>query len=78
MKSKVTQNDLIQYLYSETTTGKSEEIKKLLKSDISLKNQFKKVLKVKNEISNISFEPSQSTLYNIFKYAGIVNTVNKS
>lgn len=65
----ITSEDLLLYLYGETTPQQSKAIASALQSDWNLKEKYE-LLKVSiDELSEISFGPEQKTIDNIMAYA---------
>jgi len=64
-----TSEDLLQYLYGETSTAKTAAIKAALQNDWSLKEKFDLLTASKNELDQVSFTPSAQSIDNILKYA---------
>ena len=64
-----TKNDLIRYLYHETTEKEETEINKALICDAELLAVYNDLCLMKKEIDNTMLEPSSSTVLNILSYA---------
>ena len=64
-----TKNDLIRYLYHETTEKEETEINKALICDAELLAIYNDLCLMKKEIDNTMLEPSSSTVLNILSYA---------
>lgn len=64
-----TQNDLMRYLYHETTEKEEQEINKALLSDTELRAMYTSMVALKNEMDKAQLEPSPSTVLNILSYA---------
>lgn len=64
-----TQNDLIRYLYHETTEKEEQEINKALLSDSELRAMYTSMSAIKKEMDNAQLEPSPATVLNILSYA---------
>jgi len=64
-----TKNDLIRYLYHETTEKEETEINKALICDAELLAIYNDLRLMKKEIDNTMLEPSSSTVLNILSYA---------
>ena len=64
-----TQNDLMRYLYHETTEKEEQEINKALLTDTELRNLYSSMLAMKNEMDKAQLEPSPATVMNILNYS---------
>ena len=64
-----TQNDLMRYLYHETTEKEEQEISKALLTDTELRVMYQSMLALKTEMDKAQLEPSPSTVLNILSYA---------
>jgi hypothetical protein len=64
-----TQNDLMRYLYQETTEEEAREISKALVCDPQLQSLYMELSTLKNEMDKIKLEPSSSTVLNILSYS---------
>ncbi len=64
-----TQNDLIRYLYHETTEKEEQEINKALLADSELRAMFTTMSAIKKEMDHAQLEPLPSTVLNILSYA---------
>jgi hypothetical protein len=64
-----TQNDLMRYLYHETTEKEEQEISKALLSDTELRAMYTSMVALKKELDKAQLEPSPSTVLNILSYA---------
>jgi hypothetical protein len=64
-----TSEDLLQYLYGETSKEKSAAIKAALQNDWSLQEKLNLLSLTKDELSSVSFSPSSASVNNILKYA---------
>lgn len=64
-----TQNDLIRYLYHETTEKEEQEINKALLADSELRAMYTSMSAIKKEMDNAQLEPSPATVLNILSYA---------
>ncbi len=67
--TKFTQEDLVQYLYNETSTQKSAEIKAALETDWDLHESFEMILSSKKNLDEISFSPREEAVNSIMNYA---------
>jgi hypothetical protein len=64
-----TQNDLMRYLYHETTEKEEQEISKALLSDTELRELYASMLALKKDMDKAQLEPSPATVLNILSYA---------
>jgi hypothetical protein len=64
-----TKDDLIRYLYHETTEKEEQEIKHALLFDAELRTLYSDLCAMKNNLDNASLEPSQQTVMNILDYS---------
>lgn len=65
-----TTEDLLQYLYQETSKEKSAAIKEALATDWSLNEVFQTLKAGINKLDEISFSPRSKTIANLMRYAG--------
>ncbi|MDQ6843058.1 MAG: hypothetical protein M3Z92_01705 [Bacteroidota bacterium] len=66
----ITQEDLVRYLYDETSEHKSELIKEALETDMNLRDSFDALLLSKRKLEEINFSPRQESVEKILQYAG--------
>jgi hypothetical protein len=64
-----TQEDLLQYLYKETSLVQTAEIKAALETDWNLREEFELLTSAQNNLKALEMSPSQRTLDAIFSYA---------
>ncbi len=64
-----TQNDLIRFLYQETSEEETKEISKALLCDSDLQNQYVELLAITKEVSRAEMQPSSSAILNILSYS---------
>jgi hypothetical protein len=64
-----TQNDLIRFLYHETSEKETKEINKALLCDIELQAQYNELNAVHRQLDSAHLEPSGATVQNILNYA---------
>ena len=69
MTKTFTQNDLMRYLYHETTEKEEQEINKALLSDSELRAMYTSMSTIKKEMDSAQLEPSPATVLNILSYA---------
>lgn len=66
---KFTPEDLIQYLYQETSPSKSAEIKAALETDWSLREKMEVLISAQQKLEPISLSPREETINNILEHA---------
>lgn len=66
---KINNTDLVQYLYQETSLEHNTLIEKSLQNDLDLQNECSQLESTINELQNLSYSPSQSTIDKILNYA---------
>ena len=64
-----TQNDLIRFLYHETSEEETKEINKALLCDSELQTQYKELSATRKELDAARLEPSAEVVDNILNYA---------
>lgn len=64
-----TQNDLMRYLYHETTEQEEQEISKALLADNELRDLYQSMSAMKAEMDKAQLEPSSNTVLNILSYS---------
>lgn len=68
--NRFTSEDLLQYLYKESTAEKTAEIKAALESDWALREELNKLAGSKGMLDSVKLSsPRQQVLDNILKYA---------
>ena len=68
-----TQNDLIRFIYNETSPGENKEIRKALLVDQTLQEKYKELKACIRELDIIEEVPSQKVLHNILEYSKTLN-----
>lgn len=66
---KYTPEDLIQYLYHETSLQKTEDIKSALETDWNLSEMFSAIKLAHMQLESIHLSPRNETVDNILRYA---------
>lgn len=66
---KITPEDLVRYLYNETSERKTADIKAALQTDWNLKESYETLLNSKENLNNIHFSPRPESVNNILEYA---------
>ena len=69
MTKTFTQNDLIRYIYHETTEKETKEINKALICDSELQEQYKELMATKVQLDHSRLQPKAATIQNILGYA---------
>jgi hypothetical protein len=69
MTKTFTQNDLIRFLYHETSEQEEREINKALICDSELQAQYKELIATKNQLDVARLEPSAIVVENILNYS---------
>jgi hypothetical protein len=69
MTKTFTQNDLIRFIYHETTEEETEEISRMLSFDRELQLHYRELLLTKNDMDKAQLEPSAASVANILSYA---------
>ena len=69
MTQKFTPEDLLQYLYKETTPEETAAIEQALAEDWTLREKFEVIKKAAHRLSQFRFSPRTETVLNVLKYA---------
>jgi hypothetical protein len=69
MTKTFTQNDLIRFIYRETTEEEALEISRVLSFDAALQLHYRELMLAKNEMEKAQLEPSPEAVENILRYA---------
>ncbi len=64
-----TPEDLLLYLYNETSPAQTAAIKAALENDWSLREKFEELTTAQKQLSVIKVSPSRKTVDNILNYA---------
>ena len=64
-----TQEDLLLYLYNETSQKQTVEIKTALETDWSFREKFEELTLAQKNLETLQMSPSQQTIDNILNYA---------
>ena len=64
-----TPEDLLLYLYNETSPSQTAEIKAALESDWALREKFEVITSAQKRLETLKMSPSQQTIDNIMNYA---------
>ena len=68
--TQITQEDLVRYLYNETSEKKSELVKDALESDMNLRDSFEALQASKKNLENVDLSPRPESVDKILQYAG--------
>lgn len=69
MSLRVTENDLVRYLYNELTKEEKTAVEQVLACDTSLRSQLKEMSQGKKLLNRIKVKPSARTIDNILAYS---------
>jgi hypothetical protein len=69
MTKTFTQNDLIRFIYRETSEEETREINKALLCDSELQAQYKELNATHKQLNQTKLEPSAASIQNILNYA---------
>lgn len=69
MKTKITQNDLLRFIYRETTDTENDRILLAIENDWSLKEQFELLLSDYAALEKVKFQPSKNCIDAILQYS---------
>jgi hypothetical protein len=64
-----TPEDLLLYLYNETSPAQTAQIKAALETDWSLREKFEVITSAQKRLEALKMSPSQQTIDNILSYA---------
>ena len=70
---KVTPEELIRYIYNETSPQKTENIKAALQTDWNLRETYERLISTNKELSELRFSPRIETVNKILEYASKKN-----
>ena len=66
---KFTPEDLLQYMYNETSPAQTAAIKAALETDWTLREKFEVITSAHSRLEALKMSPSQQTIDNILSYA---------
>ncbi len=69
MTHKFTPEDLLQYLYKETTAEQNAAIEQAMAEDWTLREKFEVIKKAAQRLTKFRFSPRTETVLNVLKYA---------
>ncbi|MDN3659062.1 hypothetical protein QWZ08_25685 [Ferruginibacter paludis] len=64
-----TPEDLIQYVYNETSTQKSAAIRGALETDWKLREKYEEIISAQQALEKVTFSPRKKAIDNILAYA---------
>ncbi len=73
MTKTFTPDDLLRYLYEDTSSEETKEIEKALQNDISLQAEFEQLQSDMGLLNEVSYEPSERCISHIMDYARAMN-----
>ena len=69
MTQKFTQNDLIRFIYKETSVRETLAIQEALNSDFDLFVEYQELYQAYQQLPKVTFSPSKSTIQDILQYS---------
>lgn len=73
MTKTFTRNDLIRYIYQETTEREKQEIEQELLLDNKLFEEYKNLAEVSMELDRVDLSPSEKTINKILNFSKTIN-----
>ena len=73
MTKTFTRNDLIRYIYQETTESEKQEIEQELLLDNKLFEVYKNLAEVSMELDRVELSPSEKTINKILNFSKTIN-----
>ncbi|HEU5051988.1 MAG TPA: hypothetical protein VFT78_02680 [Hanamia sp.] len=67
--TRITPEDLVRYLYNETSEKKTATIQAALQTDWNLRENYNKLLNSHKNLDSIHFSPRRQSVNNILEYA---------
>ena len=71
MKQKFTPEQLVQYIYRETSAATTMAINESLREDWELQEEYRAMRRSFRELPKVTFQPSVATLQNILSYSSL-------
>ena len=71
MKLNFTFNDLIRFIYKETSMEETLDIQEALCEDALLRNEYDSLLEGYQKLPKVKFRPSKASIQNILDYSAI-------
>lgn len=72
-----TQDDVIRYVYEETSGSEREEIMQAIICDSELQNLYKEIVAVKTQLDESMKTPSDKVTQNILNYSKSLNLLSR-
>lgn len=69
MTKTFTYDDVVRYLYAETTENENEQIVEALALDDNLMNFYLDSLEIQNQMNKITRTPSEKVISEVFRYS---------
>lgn len=69
MKQNFTKNDLVKYIYNETSNTETKAITKAVTKDVELNEEYELLMKSYHQLPKAKFEPSVATIQSILSYS---------
>ena len=69
MREKFTPNDLVRYIYKETSLAESLAIEEAFNEDWNLYETYEELHKAYAQLPKVTFAPSPTSIRNILKYS---------
>lgn len=66
---KITPEELVRYLYNETSEQKTAKIKAALQTDWNLRDTYDKLVSAHKNLNEVRFSPRKETVNKILEYA---------
>ena len=73
MTKTFTRNDLIRYIYQETTEREKQEIEQELLLDNKLFEEYKNLAEVSMELDRVDLSPSEKSIKKILNFSKSIN-----
>lgn len=69
MQQRFTPNQLVQYLYRETSISDTFAIEETLSEDVSTREEFELLSKAYRQLPKVKFNPSDQAVQNILRHS---------
>ena len=69
MKEKISTNNLIKYIYNETSVTETLAIEDALRTDWTLNEEYAELLTAYHQLPKAKFNPSPDSIQSILKYS---------
>lgn len=66
---KITPEELVRYIYNETSEQKTEKIRAALQTDWNLRETYEKLLNAQKNLTKTKLSPKPETINKILEYA---------